>query len=719
MEQANEAAGAPATVIIERDLTGTFIVGNGNVVIDAECGSIVTVVSEADRPDPKRKGRVELRPRRRHVPPLGADAVIEALSEAVRCGRPAQLWGAPGTGKSTLLRHAAWVIEPGPDGVLFLSATGREIGDLAQEVFEACYETAGYAPSRADLKQLMAEICVTVYVDDADFARDQLRDLMDLAPTATFVFASSEDTLRGEGSIVEVQGLGLADGLALLDQEIGSPLAAEARSAAADLWKTADGRPLMLLRAARLIRSGPSGAIAMPRPEDLLPLLFAQLGEAEVRVLWLLATLHAAPVDPVHLGALAGIPDAAVLCGRLERAGMLLSGEHGYRCAPDVLPLVLKRCPKPFPPDEVCRYFASWAAEPETTPGQLADQALALAQAADLAANAGQPALAVQLARAVSPRLARSLRLGSWGLLLSRGWSAARANGDKQAEAYFTHEEGIRSLLTGQRVMAGILVAEALVLWRELGDIHAIQAAESVARNLPSAPAHPPAHPGAQVPAGHAAAHSAGASHATQVAIPHGASASHLVLQHMATCAHVPVQQFAMVALPHATVPSIISGSHIPLIGKLVAAVTAKGASFVAFVVTVAVVGSTVVVGGIVVLAQHATAQSGLAGTWENSQLGGVTFTQAGSDTYSAASPCPGVNFTLTGSGPAYSGRVPVIPESGGSCTVIGYTVDTWTISSDGQRAVFTRTLPSGEEGPDGGKLTCANCGTYTFTRVP
>jgi energy-coupling factor transporter ATP-binding protein EcfA2 len=754
VEETDGAAGGALDMItVKRDLTGTLVVGEHNVVIDAERGSIVTVVTEADRPDPIRRGRVELRPRRRDKPPLGADTVIQVLGDAVQSRRSAQLWGPSGAGKSTLLRHAAWVIEPGPDGVLFLSAAGREPLDLAQEVFEACYEAPGYAPSRADLKHRMTGIRVTVYVDDADYSGDQLRDLMDEAPDATFVFASSADTLRGEGSVVEVRGLGLEDGLALLDQELDSPLAAEERTAAAGLWRAADGRPVLLLRAAGLIRSCRPRTVALPRPQDLLPLLFSRLSEVEVRVLWLLTTLQAAPVDPVHIGALAEVPDAAVLCGRLERAGVLLGGEQGYRCALDVPALVLKRYPKPFPPDLICRYLVRWAVAPETTPAQLASQALVLAQAVSIATDTGQPALAVQLARAVSPRMAWSLRFGSWGLLLGRGWRAARASGDKSAEAYFTHEEGIRSLLTGHRVIAGLLAAEALVLWRELGDIHAIKAAEIAAR-LSSVPAHVPPYPAVQLPAGpsasglpgasghaasgggpagaHASAMHAGAAvtqtsiqspitQGPQIAVSNGGSASHTVLHHMATCAHVPVQHFAVIQPLNPIVPSAIGGSHsIPLIGKLVATFTTKGASFVALVVTVAVVGSAAVVAGAVFLVQHAATQTGMAGTWVNSQLGDVTFTQTGSDTYSAqGTQCPGVNLTLSGTGPTYSGSVSMIPDSGNSCTVIGYTTDTWAISPGGQTAVFTRTMPSGEQGSDGERLTCPTCGTYTFTRVP
>lgn len=479
-------AGAGYRIDIGGSAAAAVVAGHHNVVVDAQHGSTVNLLMERERPRPVRRARVELLPRRQHAP-LGREAEMAALADAVRAGGPVQLWGPPGVGKSTLLRHAARSLEPGPDGVLFLAANHREAGDLAQDVFEACYEATGYAPPATELRRLMAGVRVTVYVDNAELTAEALRELMDAAPDATFVFAGRERTLLGEGTALEVNGLDRAAGLRLLTRELGHP-APESERVAVELWKAATGRPLLLLRAAALARPDASGRTALPRPgamADLLPLLLDQLDAESMGALRLLATLPDAELDPAHVGALAGAPDPSALCGRLVDLGLAQVSEYGFRCAADAAVALRERDPAPYPVDRLCEHFARWATQPSTTPAQVAAHARALELAAQLAERAGRPDLAVRVARAASPALARSLRFGAWGRVLGRGRVAARQAGDRRATAYFTHEEGIRSLLTGRRVLSGILLAEAVVLWRQLGDGHGADAAASAQQYAP------------------------------------------------------------------------------------------------------------------------------------------------------------------------------------------------------------------------------------------
>ncbi|MFF8815417.1 AAA family ATPase [Streptomyces pactum] len=481
-----DGAGAGYHVGIGGSAAGAVIAGHHNVVVDAQHGSTVNLLVERERPRPVRRARVELLPRRQHTP-LGREAELAALADAVRAGGPVQVWGPPGVGKSTLLRHAARTLEPGPDGVLFLVAHHREPGDLAQEVFEACYEAAGYAPSANELRRLMAGIRVTVYLDNAELTEEALRELMDAAPGATFVLAGRERTLLGDGTALELDGLDRAAGLRLLTRGLAHP-APGSEHVAAELWKAAAGRPLLLLRAAALARPDASGRAVLPRPgtmADLLPLLLDQLDAQAMGALRLLATLHDAELDPVHVGALAGAPDPAALCGRLVDLGLAQATEHGFRCAADAAQALRERDPAPYPVDRLCEHLAHWAAQPSTSPGQVAAHARALELAAQLAERAGRPDLAVRVTRAASPALARSLRFGAWGRVLGQGRVAARQAGDRRAAAYFTHEEGIRSLLTGRRALSGILLAEAAVLWRQLGDGHGADAAASAQQYVP------------------------------------------------------------------------------------------------------------------------------------------------------------------------------------------------------------------------------------------
>ncbi|MFJ2432167.1 ATP-binding protein [Streptomyces anulatus] len=484
--------GGDHRIDIAGDASGTVIAGNHNVVIDAH-GSTVNLLQPQERPRPVRRERVALVPRAQREP-VGREADLEELKGALRGHGVVQLWGPPGVGKSTLLRHAARSLEPGPNGVVFLNGAHREPEDLAQEIFEACYEAPGYAPTGPELRRLMTGIEVTVYVDDAELTPERLRLLADAAPDATFVFASRERSLLGESADLELRGLGSAAGLGLLEQELRHPLPEAQYAVAVELCEVSLGRPLLLLRAAGLARLDTSGEVRLPRPAEidgLLPLLFDRLDTAALKTLHLLATLRDAEVDPEHVGALCDVPDPAAVCGRLAGLGLATVTERGYRSVADVLPEVRRRFAEPVAVDRLCDHFARWAALATTTPAQVADHGRALEVVAEMAERRGRPDLAVRVARAVSPFLAESLRFGVWGRLLDQGQNAARQAGDTTAHAYFTHEKAIRCLMIGRRVVAAVLLAEAVVLWRQLGDNEGVDAALNAQQYTPPTPEAP------------------------------------------------------------------------------------------------------------------------------------------------------------------------------------------------------------------------------------
>ncbi|GLX52004.1 hypothetical protein Shyhy01_49540 [Streptomyces hygroscopicus subsp. hygroscopicus] len=475
-DSASTPDGARAThrIDIGGSTGGPVIAGDHNVVVDARHGSRVTVLAGPERPRPRRRPRAAVLPR--SMPePVGREDETRALAAAVRAGGPVQVWGPPGTGKTTLLRHAARRLPPGPDGVVFLGGAHRGVEDLAQDVFEACYEAPGYAPTRAELQRLMTGVRVTVYIDDADLTSDQLLELMDTAPQAVFVLAGVERSLWSEGTALELRGLSRTAGLELLARELGGPVPEADRETAADLWRAADGLPLPLLRAAALARSGPAAGGRLPRAGQvtaLLPALLDSLAQDApvMEVLRLLATLDGAEVAAAHIGALTDVPEPEAVCDRLVRLGLARNGEQGYGSVADTVPVLRRRFPAPFPAERLCDHFVRWASLGETTPPELASQGPVLEKAAEVAEAAGRPDLAVALARASSPGLARSLRLGVWGRLLGRGWVASRAAGDRRAEGYFLHEEAVRALLIGRRVVYAALLAEAARLGYSLGD---------------------------------------------------------------------------------------------------------------------------------------------------------------------------------------------------------------------------------------------------------
>ena len=466
------AAAAGRRVHIDGDATAPVVVGHHNLVVDAQHGSRVTVLVGPERPRPTRRPEVVLLPRRRPAP-IGREAELAALRAALSAGGPVQLWGEVGVGKTTLLRHAAHSLPPGPDGVVFLDASGREAADIAQELFEACYEAPGYAPTRAELRRLMAGVRTTVYVDHAELPPEQLPELLDAAPDATFVLAGGTRTLWGDGTALRLTGLGQDAALRLLERELGRPVPEHERATAQALWSAAAGLPLPLLRAAALAVLDRQRAGALPRPgevAELVPLLLDRLAgdRAALDTLHLLVTLDGAELAPEHIGALAAPEEPVAVCERLVELGLLLAGEHGYRSTGDCGAALRARFPAPFAPHRLCAHLTQWLRRATTTPEQVAAHGPVLDRVAALAEQAGRPADAVRLTREASAAMARSLRFGAWGRLLARGWAAARGAGDRRAEAFFVHEEAVRAVLIGKRVVAAALLAESSWLLHEL-----------------------------------------------------------------------------------------------------------------------------------------------------------------------------------------------------------------------------------------------------------
>ncbi|MDA0563846.1 hypothetical protein LG943_05820 [Streptomonospora sp. S1-112] len=530
---------------------GPVVAGDYNLLIDARHGSSVTVTREGERPRFRRRDRACVLPRRQPAP-LGREAETAVLAELVAGGGAVQVCGPPGIGKSTLLRHAATTLEPGPDGAVFVSAAHRHMADVAQEIFEACYDSGGYAPSWPQLRRLMAGVRITVYVDDADLDADRLRELADALPAATFVLAGREASLRGEAAVIDLEGLGRPAAARLLSRALERPLTDRERAVADDLWRATGGSPLPLLRAAGLARAGRS---ALPRPgavPELLPLLLRQRDAAETEVLNLLATLGDTGLAPAHVAALTGAKDATALCARLADLGLAVPTPEGFRAAPDIGAALRAGRVAPFPVERLCRYLGRWAADPVTPAAEVADHSRVFERAADLATAAGRPDLAVTVGRAAAPRVARSLRFDAWGRLLGRGWRAAEEAEDHAAKAYFTHEEGVRCLVVGQRVAAAALLAQAAVLWHVAGDEHGLSAATQAHDLLP-----PMQHPSVL----------AGGPDAGAAAAPDDGAAAQAVADHMADLAADPTAE----AAPGATgwqgpteAPAADAGGRVP-----------------------------------------------------------------------------------------------------------------------------------------------------------
>lgn len=717
---------------------GPVVAGDFNIVVNARDGSTVNV-GRAERPAPVRRNRISVVPRRMREP-LGREADAARLAAAIAAGGLVQLCGPDGIGKSTLLRHLARTAENGPDGVVFVNATHKQVTDLAQEVFEACYRTSGYAPSRTDLRGMLAGLRITVYLDDPDLTIDELRELTDLVPDATFVIACRDSTLLGDAVVHNLDGLGQDTATRLLTQALGRPLHEVEHTTASDLWRVSGGNPLLLLRAAGIAGSTQSTLPAPGAVGDLLPQLLQQLDNLAMNALNVLATLQDAELAPEHIGALAHEPDPAALCDRLTDLGLMTPGEHGYQCAPGVASAVRHRAPAAIPIERMCQHFTRWAADPATTPAQVAAHSRAIEQVAGLTTNAGMPELTVALARAASPKLAHSLRFDTWGRTLSQGWTGARRADDQKAEAYFTHEEGIRCLVTNQRVVAAALLGQAFVLWNVVGDYQGETAASDAHQYLPHE-LQPPGPIGTPPQAGEI--------DTSQVVADHMAALDHMTPDpppitfdsfdtgHYSTeipsfegppDQNPPQPHSNPTTAPDSSNHSVPANATSPEPFSSAAGATTTSGTTAAAVAQGSSLATTIFVtlaiGAVALIvynnknkeddaADTSTPQTGIVGTWEGNQ-DTFTIVESGPGEYFIRTACDST-VELTGNDTEATGEMPTRKRGAGNCgPIIGYDTITITVGVNPDTAQWTVTISPDEAG----MRTCNACGTSTLTRV-
>ncbi|MGW4393724.1 hypothetical protein ACWEHA_00395 [Amycolatopsis nivea] len=491
--------GPGTQVEVAGDFRGQLVIGDHNITVYAE-QSVVTVVPPGQQPRPERRPSARLLPRRT-TPPLGREREVAAVRAAVAEHEVVQLYGVPGAGKSTLLRHAARELAEDRADVVFLPARGREVADVLQEVFETCYEAPGYRPSPAELRRLMTEVPLLLLVDDLDWSADERAVLLDGVPEATVVCTAAERSVWHDGVALPVTGLTEESARRLLAAALGRPLRAEEHAVAEELWHASDGLPLLLLRA---VTAGANGEAVLARAAslgELLPRVLTVLSEPAREAMALLSLPGSPMVSPAVLPWLVG--DAAALpaaLAELTARGLVLEDDCGYRLAPGVADALPSE--PAIPPDTAERLatgLLSWIASPNLSPRLVAEHAELIGAVIDGTVSAGVAGAGARLAKAAAPFAACSLRLSSWERILGRGKIAAEHAGNRSILAYLTHEDGIRSLVTGKRAAAAAAIGAAVAVWHELGQTAQVAVAQH-AQVVTGSAAHA---------AGHASAHAA------------------------------------------------------------------------------------------------------------------------------------------------------------------------------------------------------------------
>lgn len=487
---------------ITGDVRGQVAVGNNIVQYNVDHGGVVWAADPAGLPRPRLRGRVQVRGRRPQL--VGRQPELRAVTEALAPATPVELSGPAGIGKTVLLKHLAHNLPAGTVAVVYHDARGEPAEDVLQFLYDAFYETGvPFKPTPGQLREALADVAGLVALDDLTLDRAALESVLDAVPGATFVLATEDRRLWGQGRSFPVQGLPTDASVALLERELGRAVAGEERASAEEACRALDGSPLRVVQLAALVRdlggATADAAALVGGPgagERLAERLRSSLASEQLRVLGILESVLGASLSARHLAGIAGVPDIEAVVEPLLRAGLVQAHSPRYSVRPARPERSPDRSARPSP---VADYLTALG-EADVEPDRLAEEAAAIVGSVAQARERRDWTTVLRLGRAAERALAVSRRWGAWEILLRHQLEAARALGDRRAEAWALHQLGTRALCLDDPLAARDHLAQALAIRSALGDEAGSAATRHNLEHLGGPPPAPPDRGGPTTP---------------------------------------------------------------------------------------------------------------------------------------------------------------------------------------------------------------------------
>src|SRR5215217_4769306 len=465
------------------EVLGDVNIGNYTLRIGTLNGGVVNVAPPQQRQVPQpRPAPVMLLPRP-FSGLLDREEEVSAAAAVLEGASPVEFHGPPGVGKTTLLHYLAhYKFGPVfPAGVLFFSEIRhRPVDDLLLDFFDAFYDRdPSYLPTSVQMRHALRDERALVVLDDVDLEREEVEALMNAAPASVFLSAATERRLWSGGRTIALRGLPSEEALALIERELGRPLAEDDRTIVQELYTALEGYPLRLLQLGALVRDEKISLAEVTERlqqhagsvgEALTAQVLATRSEDEQRVLAALAVPMGASVGGEHLNGLAGVADARPALQSLQRQKLVQTHSPRYSLTGSLDELLREEWDLTSWDERALEHFATWAQEQRHTPDRVLEEADAILGVVQWAGQEGRWEGVLRLGQAVEGPLAVRGHWGAWAETLERNLEAARQLGDTAAEAWSLHQSGTRALCLEDAPTARRDLSEALRLRESLGD---------------------------------------------------------------------------------------------------------------------------------------------------------------------------------------------------------------------------------------------------------
>lgn len=479
---ASDSSQIEATV--QGEISGQVAVGNYILQIGSVQGSVVNFAPEQTLPLQARPRPVMLLPR--PFPQLigrqdQVNKTLWAIAQTDGATVPVEFYGASGIGKSVLLRylaHQPQFTHCFTDGIVSLSSQHRPIADLLQALFEAFYDSnLAYKASDTQIRHALKDKHALVLLDGGELQRQDIEVLLNALPAFTFLLASQERRLWGEGHPISLSGLELADALLLVERELGRSLTAQERPEAEAICTTLAGNPGKILEALALVNPSRSLAVIAAQLQSetphqaLLRQILSSLLEPQRWVIAVLAALGSVALQADKVAALTGLADAEMILEGLANLHWVhRQGDRYYLSStlaeglPQVWDLSQWR-------EQILTYFIQWAEHQPAA--HLLAEVDTLLEVWQWTVKTHRWAEGLQLAKVLSGALALARRWAVWSQLLQWSLQAAERLTDQAAIAWVLHEQGTQALCLKDPTTAIAALGRALQIRQSLGEMTA------------------------------------------------------------------------------------------------------------------------------------------------------------------------------------------------------------------------------------------------------
>src|SRR5919205_1460785 len=427
-------------------------VGNYIVQIGRVEGGVVNILNNAPPPPRVRSQPVLLRPK---IFPKLLDRQTEttAVIDALKSQQSVECTGEPGIGRTSLLRHLAHqpqLADVFPAGVLYFQVNQQSAPDLLKSLFDAFYICDfPIKPNETEMRHYLQSVNALVLLDDVEVDAQQIEQLMNIAPSCTFVAVTKTRNLSTDVAEVPLKGLPVADALVLYQNELGRALSSGEENGVRATCESLGCIPLRVVRAAHEARDQ-----KQPSSSD------------EKKVLAALAVFRGTSVAAEHVAAVAGVENAIsiLLLDNLERRDLVQSHDGRYALAPDLKP----EQQQPWF-TRALNYFVNWTEQHRNNHALVAASGGAILLLLKQAVDAQSWNEVRRLGHASEQAFTVAGKWDMWANVLDSIELAAKAQGDVAERAWVLHQLGTRALALGDRYAAETNLRDALA-FRELND---------------------------------------------------------------------------------------------------------------------------------------------------------------------------------------------------------------------------------------------------------